>query len=891
MAALQNNLFPDTDPARFGNGRRRKRLILPKELRSAAQDERLKTADVAKAHQVIVKWADLETSGKLVKKNESAMKGEFLAEVFGTALGYTLFSENLPQWQFEPEFSVNGERADGAIGFFSAEAKQPPRAIVEIKGPRVDLDRHRSQGRTAVDQCWDYMYAIPKCPWGILCNYVSFRLYHREWTKRAYELFTLQELRAADRFREFYVLFSRSGLLPALVGQKARADDLLERSEHEQQQVGTKLYRDYRDQRLSLIRLLRGKPHERPLDDAIKIAQKLLDRVIFIAFCQKRDLLPSNTIARTYQEIPFPSNVVNPRWDNFKRLFRTIDSGHEPSGITPYNGGLFREDTAVDNLDLNDSWTDFFRDLGEYDFKDVVNVDVLGHIFEQSVTDLEALRINPGILEGERAPKTIGKRKREGIYYTPAHVTGYIVEKTVGRVLEERFAEAARRFDIDPTAEPTRKTVADWIKFNEARLKILRGLRVCDPACGSGAFLIQAYEYLDDAYDEVVTALCLHQGPENERLYDEISRHILSENLFGVDLSEEAVEITQLALWLKSARRGRRLDDLSENIQCGNSLVDDPKVDDRAFDWREKFAPVMAEGGFDCIIGNPPYVKLQNFRKREPAIAEFLVRRYRSAQTGNFDMYLPFIERGLELLRPDGRMGFIAPNVWLFNEYGQGLRELVAERGAMERFIDFKSHQIFADATTYTALQFFSGESRDRIDVADASHGDLKKLEFYTVPKTELSSAPWALLADREQRILDKMRERSVTLAEASGGIIVGIQTSADSIYHVLRLGPGRYYSHELEQEVELEDAICKPLVSGEDAVLFATPPTDKRLIFPYLVTSKECRLFSEGEMAKKFRRTWAYLKKNEKRLRAREGGKFDNDDWYRFASVVPHSG
>ncbi len=126
------------------------------------------------------------------------------------------------------------------------------------------------------------------------------------------------------------------------------------------------------------------------------------------------------------------------------------------------------------------------------------------------------------------------------------------------------------------------------------------------------------------------------------------------------------------------------------------------------------------------------------------------------------------------------------------------------------------------------------------------------------------------------------MRERSVTLAEASGGIIVGIQTSADAIYHLVKLAPGRYYSRALQGDVELEDEVMKPLVSGEDAIPFATPPTDKYLLFPYLVTDEECRLFTPPEM-KRFRRCWRYLKENEKALRAREHGKFDDDAWYRF--------
>ncbi|HUU96458.1 MAG TPA: Eco57I restriction-modification methylase domain-containing protein, partial [Phycisphaerae bacterium] len=345
----------------------------------------------------------------------------------------------------------------------------------------------------------------------------------------------------------------------------------------------------------------------------------------------------------------------------------------------------------------------------------------------------------------------------------------------------------------------------------------------------------------------------------------------------------EAVEITQLALWIRTAQRGKTLADLTRNIKCGNSVVDDREVTAEAFDWHGEFARVFDAGGFDCVVSNPPYVKLQNFRRREPEIAGYLPKRYRSAQTGNFDMYLPFIERGVELLRGDGRMGFIAPSLWLFNEYGRGLRGLIAERRALERFVDFKSFQVFRDATTYTALQFFAGSPRDKIQVADAGDGNVEKLGFHDVSYRGRGEQAWALLCERDQDILDRMRANSVTLADASAAIIVGIQTSADAVYHLIKLGPGRYFSKALKGEVEIDDDIMKPLVSGEDAVPFATPPTDKYLLFPYHVTDDECRLFTENEISKRFKYAWAYLRENEETLRARESRKFDDDEWYRF--------
>jgi type I restriction-modification system DNA methylase subunit len=881
VTTRQHRLFSELDAARYGNGGPRDRLFLPKLLTERAADFRLRDQQQAQAHEILIRWADLEESGKLRRMTETNLEGEFLTDVFSKALGYTLFSENKQQWNLWPKYSVSGGAADAAIGLFDENTKGPPVVLMELKGPMVNIDRDRFGGRTPVQQCWDYLNAVPNCPWGIVCNYVSFRLYHRNQTPRTFEHFTLKELRDGKRFAEFYCLFARGGLLPGILAQEPRAEALLRQTNERQREVGRELYRRYQDQRIALVRHLRQPPHDKSLDAAIRIAQTLLDRIMFIAFCEDRDLLPPKSIESAWRDIGAFSLATNPRWEKFKQLFRSIDKGNEKWGVSAYNGGLFRHDTEVDDLELDDAWTDFFREVGTYDFRDEVNVDVLGHLFEQSISDLENVRADP---ELSLAPpkKLSGKRKRTGVYYTPRHITQYIVEETLGPCLDARFAAVAAEHGLTPVADPEVIGLERWTRYQQARLASLATLRVCDPACGSGAFLIQALDYLEAVYADILDDLHSRGVELKDWSRQKIKDTILRENLFGVDLLEEGVEITRLALWLRTAERGRTLADLSANVRCGNSLVDDPQADPRAFDWENAFPQVFAEGKFDCVISNPPYIKLQNFRRREPRAAAFLAKRFRAAQTGNFDMYLPFIERGLELLKPDGRMGFIAPNVWLYNEYGRGLRELVAEKHALERFVDFKSYQVFEDATTYTALQFFSAQPRKKVAVADAPTGDIVNLEFHSVGYRGLGPGPWALLGDAKRKIIDKMRERSVTLAEATTQIFQGLITSADAVYHLAKLGPGRYYSYALRGDVEIEDEAMKPLVSGRDAIPFAAPPTDKYLLFPYLVTDEECRLYTMPEM-RRFRRCRQYLLDNEKTLRGREHGKMDHDGWYGY--------
>ncbi len=618
MTPKQEHLFGELNTARYGDDRRKRPLFLPGKLREQSRSKLLAGPARDRAYEIMVRWADLESSGRLETQNETALEGEFLTQVFGEALGYALFSEGQERWNLKPKYSVNGGQADAAIGLFSTSGGNGPRAVIELKGPRTNVDRDKFNGRTAVQQCWDYLNALPPCPWGIVCNYVSFRIYHRNQTPNIYELFTLADLRNEEIFQQFYCLLQRDGVLPSAMGQAPRMDALLEASLERQRQVGDELYDYYDFNRVRLIQHLCGKPHNQPLDEAIRIAQKLIDRIVFVAFCEDRELLPDKSLRRAWEGIPPFSRVTNPRWQNYVDLFRSIETGNPKRGIAPYNGGLFKADPAVDDLELDDDWTDFFKVVGEYDFRHEVNVDVLGHLFEKSIKDIERIRLG-GLFEtalDERSGpkmKKSAERKRGGVYYTPPEFTSFICEQTVGRVADERLGAVAEAHGLAgpcPDAIDDRKTAR---RFVEAAVAALRDIKVVDPACGSGAFLIQAYDVLEQKYLDVARLLRPYDRDGADEVAATRADCILHDNLFGVDLSQEAVEITQLALWLRSAHKGRTLADLSNNILCRNSLVSDPAVDRRAMDWKGTFAAVFerARPGFDCVIGNPPWERMK----------------------------------------------------------------------------------------------------------------------------------------------------------------------------------------------------------------------------------------------------------------------------------------
>jgi hypothetical protein len=764
-------LFRELNKARYGEARRTRPLFLPNLLRREAGDKRLEGEKQNRAYEIILKWANMESVGKLDPRKETALESEFLIEVFGEALGYTLFSEDKENWNLEPKFSVNGGTADAAIGLFDHRQKRIPCAVIELKDPTVNVDKDRFDGRTPVQQCWDYLNALPECPWGVVCNYVSFRLYHRNYTPKVYEIFALQDLREKEIFLQFYYLFQKQGFIPAL-GQTSRADSLLKQSTTRQREVGDELYQYYHDNRLALIHRLQTQPYNKPLDDAISIAQKLIDRIIFVAFCEDRDLLPADSIVKAWEQVPPFYRVTNPKWQNFLNLFHSIDEGNENSGIPPYDGGLFRHDDDVDNLQLEDDWTNFFKNVGGYDFQYEVNVDVLGRLFEKSIQDIEKVRRTAFFEsrdEEKPQPRMIksAERKKEGIYYTPPEFTEFIAFNTVGKLAEQQLKPIAVKYGINPDDPSSCKDAVALAKYAVESIEILRQIKIVDPACGSGAFLIQAYQILEEKYTDLVAILALSDEKQAGKLRDQIPDFILHDNIFGVDLSPAAVEIAQLSLWLRSAHRGKTLADLSKNIVCGNSLVSDPNITVHAMNWQKTFPDVFSRPnpGFDCVIGNPPWerMKLQErefFDTSAPEIASavsaaqrrqlieklqktnsdlyqrYIVAKESAEKTldyvrtrgrfpltgkGDINTYAVFAELAHSIVSPAGRVGLLVPSGIATDNTTKDFFTELTDSNSLIALYDFENKApIFPDVhRSYKFCIFLFGGSQTKTELAD----------------------------------------------------------------------------------------------------------------------------------------------------------------------------
>ena len=486
-------------------------------------------------------------------------------------------------------------------------------------------------------------------------------------------------------------------------------------------------------------------------------------------------------------------------------------------------------------------------------------------------------------------------------------MVNYLVEQTLG----PWFADAKASCGY-PSADRGAPTAEAAVAYAER----LKAIRIVDPACGSGAFLISAFRRL---LAERVTA---ERDVDRARggavgAVDEAPHiaDILRDNIYGVDINPASVEIAKLALWLHTARAASPLSSLERTIRIGNSLVGKdfwagrPRTAEveervRAFDWRAAFPEIWPDGedgGFDIVLGNPPYVKLQNLMKVDPDVVNYLrasrgADTYGSAQTGNFDIYLPFIEKGLRLLRPGGRMAYIAPSLWAVNQYGEGLRGLVRRGRHLDRWLDFKAHQIFEDVITYTALQFYTRDPRDALRIATAPNGDMADIDWseadLAVPYAAFpDDDEWLMTTGPERALIERLAHDCLRLDNRTltTAIFQGLITSADHIYHLKRLGTDRYLctpkgKGAKSYEVDIEDEIMKPLVSGPEAKRYEEPETDTYLLFPYARDTRgTMRLIPPATMPARYPRAWDHLHKWEKELRRRESNGFDDDEWYRF--------
>jgi len=618
--------------------------------------------------------------------------------------------------------------------------------------------------------------------------------------------------------------------------------------------------------------------------------QRTIDRILFLRMCEDRGIEPYGQLQsiisgeRTYPRLCEVFEKADQKYNS--GLFHFHDEpgrAEGPDELTP--------NIIIDDKDLKWILHSLYYPQSPYEFS-VLPAEILGNVYEQFLGKVITLT------SGHRAsvedkPEV---KKAGGVYYTPSYIVDYIVKNTVGKLCEGK----------------TPRQVSN--------------LRILDPACGSGSFLIGAYQYLLDWHLKyyIENEPEKHMKGSSPKIFETNSRHsehgeesqlphygltitekkrILLNNIFGVDIDSQAVEVTKLSLLLKVLEgessetldnqyrlfHERALPDLANNIKCGNSLIGPDFFDNgdsschsrengnpdelrdriNAFDWHAEFHEIFSDKnpGFDAVIGNPPYVRIQGFPREQ---IDYFTKRYSSA-VKNFDLYIVFVERSFSILQSHGLLGFILPNKFLRTDYGEGLRVLLSSERAVAQVVDFKASQVFA-GSTYTCLFFLSRNPVEETFYAESegSASGLDGMSFARIPASSLVKGTWSFRSAKAETLLLKIQQAGVRLLDLPAHMSRGSSTGADAAFIL------EDDSFGVETEV-----LRTPLFASDFGRYIFSPTNTKRIIFPYDTQSGDYSLYSEADLRMRFPNAFRYLSANRRILEKRKQYK----TWYAFSA------
>lgn len=629
------------------------------------------------------------------KAKEEQYQEGFFRDLFVNVLGYTLNPTSNFNLTTEYKNVKDAKKADGAI---IIDDKVP--AVIELKGTdTTDLG-------TVEEQAFGYKNNQPTCKYVIISNFEKLRFYIDNAIEHIeFNLFKLTE----NEFKLLYLCLAYENIKNDI------ASKIKNESVSREDEITKHLYKDYSVFKRELFQnLIEENPAYNQLE-LFKKSQKLLDRLLFLFFGEDRGLLPPNSVRMILDQWTKLNDLDEyvPLYDRFKKYFGYLNTGFKGKqyDVFAYNGGLFKPDEILDNTKINDELLyKHTLKLSDYDFESEVDVNILGHIFEHSLNEIDEIKAQ---LEGEAIDKTQTKRKKDGVFYTPKYITKYIVENTVGKLCEEEKAKLEiKEEDYYTDKNRQLKTKQSLLKKLQDYRTWLHQITIIDPACGSGSFLNEALNFLIEEHshiDEMEAKLT-----DSTIAFSYHSESILENNLYGVDLNEESVEIAKLALWLRTAEPNRKLSSLNDNLKCGNSLIDDPEVaGDLAFNWEKEFPKVFEKGGFDVVIGNPPYVLMQPSNTSENVLNYF-----KSYQVASYkiDLFHLFFEKSILVLKNRGKLGFITPNTYLNNKYIKPLRHFILQNTSIKNIVNYKD-PIFPDAGVDVATIILSKEFQNENEI------------------------------------------------------------------------------------------------------------------------------------------------------------------------------
>lgn len=768
-------------------------------------------------------------------KEEQYQEG-FLRDLFVGVLGYTLNPQAGYDLTSELKNEKGSKKADGAI---LKDGKAL--VVIELKGTdTTDLGSINTQA-------FNYKANHTHCVYVVTSNFQKLRFFVDnavDWLE--FDLFTLN----AEQFQLLWLCLQRDNVLGGLP-KKVKAESL-----QEEEKVTKHLYKDYSAFKNALwVDLYTNHPEHDKLQ-LYKKSQKLLDRFLFVLFSEDKGLLPPNTLRGILDQWKKLGELdeYRPLYERCQKYFGYLNTGFKSptQDIFAYNGGLFKPDELLDSVRISDAVLEtHLGTLTKYDFASEVDVNILGHIFEHSLNEIEAITAQ---IEGRALDSKKTKRKKDGVFYTPKYITKYIVENTVGRLCTEKREELG--IDDEEYARGRKGRQKKTIQELDTKLDVYRdwllSLTICDPACGSGAFLNQALDFLiaEHQYVDELESKLLGQSI----VFKDIGDHILERNIYGVDINEESVEIARLSLWLRTATKGRKLNDLSGNIKCGNSLIDDPAVAGaKAFDWKKEFRAVFAKGGFDVVVGNPPYVDVKGL---EPVLVDYLFKAFKSANN-RINLYSIFIEHSITLLRDVGSFSFIIPSSLLTQESYGGLRAIILDSTTLQSIVRLPNESFGGGAGEVKVdtiiLTFQKGKGSEKAEVYVYKG-------FERISEISRSNTDVYFEANTNDWRADPNRVFRINVDDSDVSLLTKLETGTvplvDCAEFCLGLTPyDKYRGHTPEQiegrvfhATSKKDDTFKPLLAGNDITRYNVTWNGEEWISygNWLGAAREPRFFTE---------------------------------------------
>lgn len=800
------------------------------------------------------------SSGRIKEYNEEATKTSFIQPFLKEVLGWNVNDRD----EVSPEEKISHGRVD-----YGLKVEGKIKIFIEAKPPKADLNRH-------IEQAVSYGYNRKGVPFVLLTDFEELKLF--DVTVKPDSRNLRKGLKIDLRWDSYLEQFDKIWWLSRESVVKGELDQLLLVKPKERVPVDKAILEDLTRWRESLAKdifrdnseLFHSGEPEKDADYLKEITQKILDRIIFMRFCEDRRLVHSRSLKELFEE---RTDTVGTNTMVFlKEEFRHYNIIFDSDLFRPQ---VWENSLAIDFKVMREIIEDTYH---PYQF-DVIPLEVLGNIYEQYLG--YTIRLTDHQLKYEIKPEV---RKAGGVYYTPEYIVDYIVKNTVGKLLQE----------LPP--------------------KKIRKLRILDPACGSGSFLIRAYEemlnyYLNQKKVESKSKvkqsqLKLRDKDAEPHLSIREKSQILREHIFGVDIDDQAVEVTKLSLMLKMLEgehgmvHGRGiLPMLDKNIKCGNSLISGDTLELKsdfgedlykvnAFDWNVEFRTIMKdESGFDVVIGNPPYVE---FKRLDPEIKKPIRERFESAK-GKFDLFIPFIEQGIRILKKSGYVSYICPSMFLKRDFGEGIRRFITDNTQIAKLTYFNDFQIFGKVTNYPLIFVFRKSKnikKTKVELftktKGLTHAEVEKtlqenkstsyFRTYLVNSKIFSKEAWDFSLDEYKALRRKLEtsEYSKRLGELCKYIFVGIQSGKDEVF---------YISSDIISQYKLEREIIYPIYRGEDIGRYFSHWSDTWVIYPY--DRETNKVILEQDLKERYPNLYGYLQSKRNILKGR--GYFDksNKKWY----------